>query len=71
MGKEYHPKATFTVDGKGKERVFTAVNKKAKRVCVKLGKRTKVTAEQLKTTQGKGSYKFYAYTVDGLKPIRL
>lgn len=64
-------KATFTVTGKGKERVFTAVNKRAKTVCKKLGKRTKVTASELKSSVGKGSYKFYAYQADkSLKAIK-
>lgn len=64
-------KATFTVEGNGKDRVFTAVNKRAKTVAKKLGKRTKLTASELKSTQGKGTYKFYAYTDSGLKAIRV
>lgn len=65
-------KATFTTEGKGKSRIFTAVNKRAHTVCKKAGKRTKVTFEQLKALKGSGSYKYYEY-VDGgdLKLIRL
>lgn len=64
-------KATFTVTGKGKDRVFTAVNKRAHTVCVKAGKRSKVTALALKALVGKGTYKFYAYDNEGnLKPVR-
>jgi IS1 family transposase len=73
MSAEFKPrKATFTVTGKGKERVFTAVNKRAHTVAKKLGKRTKVTAAELKTVVGKGTYKFYQYNDEGaVKPIRL
>jgi hypothetical protein len=64
-------KATFLVTGKGKERVFTAVNKRAHTVARKAGKRTKVTVAALKELKGKGTYKFYAYDSEGaLKPIR-
>lgn len=65
-------KATFTTEGKGKERIFTAVNKRAHTVCKKAGRRTKVTVEQLKALKNSGSYKYYEYTADGtLKLIRL
>lgn len=64
-------KATFTVTGKGKERVFTAVNKRAHTVAKKAGKRTKLTVAQLKELKGKGTYQFYAYGAEGeLKPVR-
>lgn len=64
-------KATFLVTGKGKERVFTAVNKRAHIVARKAGKRTKLTIAQLRELKGKGTYKFYAYNAEGeLKPIR-
>lgn len=62
-------KATFHVEGKGKERVFTAVNKRAHTVCKKAGKRTHVTYEQLKSLQGAGSYIFC--TAGDLKTIKL
>lgn len=65
-------KATFTVVGEGKERIFTPVNKRAKCVAKKLGKRTKITVAELKSTVGAGSYKFYQYTSDkSLKAIRV
>lgn len=65
-------KATFTVVGEGKERIFTPVNKRAKCVAKKLGKRTKVTAAELRSSVGKGSYKFYQYNADkSLKAIRV
>lgn len=64
-------KATFTVTGNGKNRVFHAVNKRAHTVARKVGKRVNVTYAELKATKGKGSYKFYAYTGEGeLKAIR-
>ena len=64
-------KATFTVVGEGKNRVFTPVNKRAKFVAKKLGKRTKITAAELKSSVGKGTYKFYQYTDSGLKAIKV
>lgn len=68
----YAPKATFKVAKTTKQgRVFTPVNKRAKTVAKKLGKRTIISVQELKSTVGKGSYKFYQYTQDGsLKPIR-
>lgn len=71
--KAFKPrKATFKVEGEGKNRIFIAVNKRAHTVCKKAGKRTKLNPSQLKAMVGKGSYKFYAYTPKGdLKFIRL
>lgn len=72
MGNTIKPrKATFTVEVIKGKRQFTAVNKRAHTVARKLGKRTKLSLAELKSTVGKGSYKFYAYGVDGtLKPIK-
>lgn len=74
MSTEYQPKATFVVSKVNGQRVFTAVNKKGQRVAKSLGKRTKhatLTLAELKSTVGKGTYKFYQYTPEGtLKPIR-
>lgn len=65
-------KATFTVTGKGKDRIFTAVNKRAHTVCKKAGKRTKVTVAELKKLKGTGSYKYFAYGEGGeLKAIKV
>lgn len=62
----YKPrKATFTVSGKGAERVFTPVNRRAHIVAKKAGKRTKVTLSDLKKLSKSGSYKYYAYTPKG------
>lgn len=66
----FHPKATFTTEGKGKNRVFTAVNKRAHNVCKKAGKRSKLTYEQLKALKGTGTYKYYEWVEGELKPIR-
>ncbi len=64
-------KATFTVTKEKGQRVFHAVNKRAHTVCKKAGKRTMLTASQLKAQVGKGSYKFYQYNDNGaLKPIK-
>ena len=71
MGQLKARKATFQVEGKGKERIFRAVNKRAHTVARKAGKRSRLTVAQLKEMKGKGTYKFYAYGPEGaLKPIR-
>lgn len=69
----YSRKATFTVTKtKNGERVFSPVNKRARTVARKLGKRTRISAAELRSTKGKGSYTFYAYTDNGsLKAIRV
>lgn len=65
-------KATFQVQGEGKNRIFTAVNRRAHIVCRKAGKRSKVSAAELKALVGKGTYKFYAYDGEGnLKAVRV
>lgn len=70
----YQPKATFNVAKVNNQRFFTPVNKRARIVVRKAGKRKGLTASQLKAQVGKGSYKFFAYAVAGdwetLKPIR-
>lgn len=63
----YTRKATFVETSKG---VFRPVNKRAKYVAKRLGKRTKVTIAELRGTKGQGTYKFYKYTDNGLKAIR-
>lgn len=64
-------KATFRVKLDHGKRVFTAVNKRAKHVAHKAGKRTKLTLDDLKALNGSGSYRYYAYQEDGsIKPIR-
>lgn len=69
----YKPrKATFTQEGKGKDRIFTPVNKRAKTVVRKAGKRTKVTLEQLHALKDTGSYTYYVYTKKGvLAPLKV
>lgn len=65
-------KATFTVTTTKQGRIFSAVNKRAKSVVKKAGKRTKVTVAELKALKGTGTYKYYAYDEAGaLKLIRL
>ncbi len=65
--KVFTRKATFVETSKG---VFRPVNKRAKYVAHKLGKRTKVSISELRSTKGKGTYTFYKYTDNGLKAIR-
>lgn len=64
-------KATFTVAKVKGSRIFTPVNKRAKTVARKAGKRTRVTVADLKKLQGSGTYVYYAYTDSGLKKIKL
>lgn len=67
----YQRKATFSVTKVKGQRVFTPVNKRAKFVAKKLGKRSKISLAELKSCVGKGSYTFHAYNEAGvLKPIR-
>lgn len=63
--KTFAPKATFTVETVKGQRVFTAVNKRAHSVCKRLGKRRKLTAKELKSTKGLGSYRMYQYVPKG------
>jgi hypothetical protein len=63
-------KATFSVKLVKGQRVFTPVNRRAKIVAKKLGKRSKITLAQMRATQGQGSYTFYAYTSVG-KLVRI
>lgn len=72
MGKStISRKATFTVKGTGKNRVFTAINKRAHTVVRKAGKREHITYEALKALEGTGTYKYFHYTDDGsLKAIK-
>ena len=58
----YTAKATFIVEKTKKgERKFVAVNKRAKTVAKKLGKRKHLSVQELRGSVGKGSYQFYAY----------
>ena len=64
-------KATFNVAKVKGSRTFVPVNKRAKTVVKKAGKRTKVTVADLKKLEGSGTYVYYAYTDSGLKRIKL
>ena len=71
MGSTYTSrKATFSVKLVKGQRVFTPVNRRAKIVARKLGKRTRITLAEMRKTQGNGSYTFYAYTSVG-KLVRI
>lgn len=69
MSQEYHRKATFTMEVSKGEVIYHPVNKRAHTVAKKLGKRTRVPEELLKTAVGKGSYEFCTYVKGVLKPI--
>lgn len=64
-------KATFTVAKVKGVRIFTPVNKRAKVVARKAGKRTRVTVADLKKLVGSGTYTYWQYTETGLKRIKL
>jgi hypothetical protein len=70
--KKYNRKATFAVSTTKKGRIFTPVNKRAKVVAKKAGKRTRLTVADLKALKNTGTYKYYQYTETGsLRPVRL
>lgn len=63
-------KATFRKVGE----FYTPVNKRAKTVAKKAGKRTRVTKADLKALKNTGTYKYYQYVGEGfstLKAIRV
>lgn len=51
--------ASFVVKGEGKERVFTAVNRKAHKIARKAGKRTRLTVAQLRENKGNAKVRVY------------
>lgn len=59
-------KATFKKSGE----FFTPVNKRAKTVAKKAGKRTRVTLADLKKLKNTGSYKYYEYVGKGFEKIK-
>ncbi len=72
MGNFKPRKATFTVKKVKGARIFTPVNKRAKHVARKAGKRTKLTVADLKKLKGTGTYKYFVYADDkSLKAIKL
>lgn len=65
-------KATFVSESKGKETIFRPVNKRAHKWALKVGKRTRLTREDLKAIKAKGKVKLYAYDTSGvLKYVRV
>lgn len=58
----YTAKATFKLSEKG---IYTPVNKKAKTVAKKAGKRTRVTLADLKKLKGTGTYTYWVYEPKG------
>lgn len=64
----YKPrKATFAVAGVGANRIFSPVNKRAKTVAKKLGKRTRITVADMRKAKSMGSYRLCK--ADTLKQI--
>ena len=62
--------ASFTVKSEKGVKIFTPVNKRAKKLALKAGKRTRLTGSDLKKFDG--YYKLQAYTSAGtLKNIKL
>jgi hypothetical protein len=68
-------KATFTVTGEKSGRIFTPVNRRAKIVARKLGKRTRITTADMRRAKSMGSYKLCVATGTGenrkLRAIRV
>jgi hypothetical protein len=70
--QKFTRKATFVVIGTGENREFKPVNKRAKTVVKKAGKRVKVSLAALRELVGSGSYTYHYYDKQGaLKPIKL
>lgn len=68
----YTRKATFKVVTDKSGKVYTPVNKRAKTVVKRAGKRTKVTLADLKKLKGTGTYTYWYYNAKGeLKPIKV
>ena len=64
-------KATFTVEKVKGQRVFRAVNKRAHKWARKVGKRSKLTLDDMRNISDLGRVKLYAYDSTGaLKPVR-
>lgn len=64
-------KATFLVNGKGTDRIFTPVNKRAKKWAKKVGKRTRLTVADMKAIKATKKVKLALYTPAGtLQAIR-
>lgn len=55
--------ASFVVKTEGKSKIYTPVNKRAQKLVKKLGKRTRVTATELK--EFKNYYKLMQYNAKG------
>lgn len=74
MSTEYKPpvrKATFTVEKVKGKRVFHAVNKRAHKLAKRVGKRSKLSAAELKKALASWpSTRAFAYNGDG-KLVRL
>lgn len=67
----YTRKATFRLRIKDGKKFYVAVNKRAKYVCRRAGKRSILSHAVLKSYVGAGSYEFYYYNSNGLlKPIK-
>ncbi len=64
----YTRKATFKQNEKG---IYTPVNKRAKAVAKRAGKRTRVTLADLKKLKGTGTYTYWEYKGDKLKAIKV
>lgn len=69
--KKVQRKATFKVTtDKSGEKIFTPVNKRAKTVAKKAGKRTRVTLADLKALKNTGTYKYYQYVGEGYDTLK-
>lgn len=64
-------KATFTIEGEKDKRIFRPVNKRAHKWAKKVGKRTKLTVENMRTIKATKRVKLYAYQEGALKAIKV
>ena len=69
--KKVMRKATFTVEKVKGQRVFRAVNKRAHKWAKKVGKRSKLTLEDMRAIRDLKRVKLYAYDDKGtLAPVK-
>lgn len=71
---EYVPKprkATFIKDEAKGQVIYRPVNKRAHKWAKKVGKRTKLTVEDMKKVKATGKVKLYAYEGATLKAVRV
>ena len=72
--KEYKPivrKATFVKETEKDQTIWRPVNKRAHKWAKKVGKRTKLTRDDMKAIKASKRVKLYAYEAGVLKAVRV